>query len=107
MVTLDESEFALQALPHAEHLARALGLEVLLIEAVLHETEYFLQAETFASAARDLAKAVQAGAEEYLAGMAKRLRDAGLAAVESRVVTVPPPEQSWRRLRGRRAASWS
>jgi nucleotide-binding universal stress UspA family protein len=86
VVPLDESELAEQALPHAERLAGALDLKLLVVEALPSEMEYYMQAEAFAGAARDIAEAAEGASEEYLEGVAARLHKAGLHSVEWRVI---------------------
>ena len=91
LIALDESRFAEAALPHAQHLAAALGLETLLLLEVLDaQTEYYLHSEAFAGAARDLAEAIEGQGEEYLATVAESLRKAGTRGVATRIIHGTP-----------------
>lgn len=92
VVALDESELAEQALPHAERLATALDLKLLVVEVLSPETEYYLQVEAFAGAARDIAEAMEGQSEEYLQGVVERLRKSGLRSAEARVIHGAPSQ---------------
>lgn len=90
LVALDESELAEEAIPHAESLAVALGLDLEVVEVLSADTEYYLKAEAFAGAARDLAEDTEGKSRDYLSRVAARLRSAGAAQVETSVLHGPP-----------------
>jgi nucleotide-binding universal stress UspA family protein len=90
LVALDESELAERALPPARKLAAALGLKLLLVEALPSEVEYYLQVEAFAGAARDIAEAAEGKSLDYLQALAESLRKDGADPVEARVLHGTP-----------------
>ena len=102
LLTLDGSDLAREAVPHARELALALHSEVTLLEVVDSVAHLLAQTATIepiaaggvtADVAEEAVSAQRAAAQEYLAVEQQELRDAGVEAVETVVREGRPTEE--------------
>ncbi len=93
LVPLDGSELAEEVLPHAEHLASSLSLDIELVRvSKLASTSTPYSATLLASDHVDVDAGVEAEAVKYLDGIAARLKSSGFA-VSAKVVRGAPSEE--------------
>ena len=94
LLTLDGSDVAREAVPHARELARALHSEVTLLQGVDSVAHLLAQTATIepiaaggvtADVAEEAVAAQRVAAQEYLASVEQELRDAGIEAVGSAI----------------------
>jgi nucleotide-binding universal stress UspA family protein len=86
IVPLDESLLAEQALPHAVHLARTMGLRVILLRVTPDAGDYYRNMEYVPSDFEDFAQFADGQAMEYLHKVGRKLRDQGFPLVEERLL---------------------
>jgi nucleotide-binding universal stress UspA family protein len=86
IVPLDESLLAEQALPHAVHLARTMGLRVILLRVTPDTGDYYRNMEYVPSDFEDFAQFADGQAMEYLHKVGRKLRDQGFPLVEERLL---------------------
>jgi nucleotide-binding universal stress UspA family protein len=86
IVPLDESLLAEQALPHAVHLARTMGLRVILLRVTPDAGDYYRNMEYVPGNFEDFAQFADGQAMEYLHKVGRKLRDQGFPLVEERLL---------------------
>ena len=78
IVPLDGSAFAETVLPHATTLARRMDLGVTLLRVAPEDAPLFSDSVSLADILAGMQEKAATGARDYVAGMARRLRDSGL-----------------------------
>jgi nucleotide-binding universal stress UspA family protein len=102
LLTLDGSDVAREAVPHARELARALGAEITLLQVVDSVGHLLAQTATVdpiaaggvtADVAGQAVAAQRTAAQEYLAAVQQELRGAGVEAVRTEIREGRPTEE--------------
>jgi nucleotide-binding universal stress UspA family protein len=92
IVPLDESLLAEQVLPHAVHLARTMGLRIILLRVTPAAGDYYRTMEYVPGNFGDIAQFVDGQAMEYVHKMGQKLLGEGLPQVEERLLHGHPAE---------------
>jgi nucleotide-binding universal stress UspA family protein len=86
IVPLDESPLAEQVLPHAVHLARTMGLRIILLRVTPATEDFYRYIGYVPGNFEDFAQFIDRRGMEYLHKVGQKLREQGLTLVEERLL---------------------
>jgi nucleotide-binding universal stress UspA family protein len=86
IVPLDESPLAEQVLPHAVHLARTMGLRIILLRVTPSAGDFYRYIGYVPGNSEDFAQFIDGRGMEYLHKVGQKLREQGLILVEERLL---------------------